>query len=158
MPATYPARAANVATHAWTKLYTESWAKLLMFMSTTIYARPYLMRPRQSTTIHIFVLPVSKLPSSVQAQIRIKLPRVLQLQLFSLQVANAASWQSGLHWPSHAHASRYWSSWNIWMCSFKIYDKWLVQASKHAHAHAQCSHASVGNAFFRAFRGGNFPP
>ena len=30
------------------------------------------------------------------------------------------------------------------MRSFKIYGKWSVQASKHTHARAQCSHASVG--------------
>ena len=34
------------------------------------------------------------------------------------------------------------------ICSFEIYGKWSVQASKHTnkhtHAHAQCSRASVG--------------
>ena len=35
-------------------------------------------------------------------------------------------------------------SWNILMCSFEIYGKWSVQASKHIHMHAQCSHTSVG--------------
>ena len=65
-----------------------------------------------------------------------------QLQSSSLQVADAALQQSGLHWPSHA--SRYQSSWNIWIRSFKIYGKWSVQASKHTHALLQCSHASVG--------------
>ena len=37
-------------------------------------------------------------------------------------------------------------SWNIWMRSFKVYRKWLVQASKHIYTHtrAQWSHASVG--------------
>ena len=116
-------------------------------MSTIILCMAcYLKQPRQSTTVHIFVPAVSGLPSSVEAQIRIKLPRVLQLQSSSLRVADAALWQSGFNWPSHA--SRYRSSWNIWMHSFKIYGKWSVQAnkqaSKHTHARAQCSHASVG--------------
>ena len=121
----------------------KSRDKFLAFMST-VYAWPYLKRPRQSTTVHTFVPPVSGLLSSVEAQIRIKLPHVLQLQSSSLWVANAALWQSGLHWPSHA--SQYRSSWNIWMRSIKIYGKWSVQASKQANIHtrAQCSHASVG--------------
>ena len=49
MSAISPARAANMATHAWTKLYTG----IMAFMST-IYAWPYLKRPRQSTTVHIY--------------------------------------------------------------------------------------------------------
>ena len=67
----------------------ESGAIFLAFMST-VYAWPYLKRPRQSTTVHIFVPPVSGLLSSVEAQIRIKLPCVLQLQSSSLWVADAA--------------------------------------------------------------------
>ena len=44
----------------------------------------------QSTTVHIkFVPPVSGLPSSIEAQTRIKLPRVLQLQSSSLRVTDA---------------------------------------------------------------------
>ena len=72
---------------------------------STVYAWPYLKRPRQSTTVHIFVLPVSGLPSLVEAQIRIKVPHVLQLQSSLLQVADAALYQSGFHWPSHASCS-----------------------------------------------------
>ena len=52
---------------------------------STIYAWSW-----QSTTVHIFVPPVSSLLLLVQAQIRIKLSRVLQLQLSSLWVADAA--------------------------------------------------------------------
>ena len=60
MPAISPARAANVATHAWTKLYTE----IMAFMSA-VYAWP----ATQSTTVHSkFSQPVSGLPSSVEAQ------------------------------------------------------------------------------------------
>ena len=60
MPAISPARAANVATHAWTKLYTE----IMAFMSV-VYAWP----ATQSTTVHIKLSqPVSGLPSSVEAQ------------------------------------------------------------------------------------------
>ena len=33
-----------------------------------------------------------------------------------------------------SHASRQ-SSWNIWICSFKIYGKWSVQASKQTNIH-----------------------
>ena len=33
---------------------------------------------------------------------------------------------------------------NIWIRSFKIYSKWLVQASKHTHTRVQCSHSNVG--------------
>ena len=55
-----------------------------------IYACPYLKRP-QSTIVHIkLVPPVRGLPSLVEAQTRIKLPRVLQLQSSSLWVADAA--------------------------------------------------------------------
>ena len=62
----------------------------------TIYAWPYLKRPRQSTTdsimttVPIFVPPVSGLPSSVQARIRSKLLRGLPLQSYSLWDADAA--------------------------------------------------------------------
>ena len=60
MPAISPARAANVATHAWTKLYTE----IMAFMSA-VYAWP----ATHSTTVHIkFSQPASGLPSSVEAQ------------------------------------------------------------------------------------------
>ena len=78
----------------------KSWAKFLAFVST-LHAWPYLKRPQQSTTVHIFVPPVSGLPSSVEAQIRTKLPCVFQLQSSSLRVTDTALWQSGLHWPSH---------------------------------------------------------
>ena len=45
------------------------------------YAWPYL-KATQSTTVHMkFVLPVSCLLSSVEAQTRIKLPRMFKLQL-----------------------------------------------------------------------------
>ena len=45
----------------------------------------------QSTTVDTkFVLPVSSLQLLVEAQTRIKSPRVLQLQSSSLQVADAA--------------------------------------------------------------------
>ena len=125
---------------------SELWDKFLCLWVPSFYAWPYLKRPRQSTTVHIFVPLVSGLLSSVQAQIRIKLPCMLQLQSSLLRVADAALWQSGFNWPSHT--SRYRSLWNIWMRSFKIYGKWSVQAnkqaSKHTHTHAQCSHASVG--------------
>ena len=57
---------------------------------STVYAWPYLKQPQQSTTIHIFVAPVSNLLSSVEAQIRIKLPRMLQLWSSSLRIADAA--------------------------------------------------------------------
>ena len=58
MPAISPARAANVATHVRTKLYT----KIMSYMSS-IYAWPYLSE-LTSTTIHKseFVLLVSGLP------------------------------------------------------------------------------------------------
>ena len=60
MPAISPAKAANVATHAWTKLYTE----IMAFMSV-VYAWP----ATYSTTVHIkFSQPASGLPSSVEAQ------------------------------------------------------------------------------------------
>ena len=66
-----PARAGNVPTHAWTKLYTEIMTKFLAFMSA-VYAWPPAALPNeatQSTTVHIkFVPPVSGLPSSVEAQ------------------------------------------------------------------------------------------
>ena len=57
---------------------------------STVYAWPYLKHLWQSTIVHIFVPPVSGLLLSVEAQIRIKLPCVLQLQLSSLRVADAA--------------------------------------------------------------------
>ena len=47
---------------------------------STIYAWPYLKRHQQSTTIPVFVPPVSGLLLSVEAQIRIKLPCMLQVQ------------------------------------------------------------------------------
>ena len=49
--------------------------------------------------------------------------------------------------PPRALRTRYWSSWNNWICSYKIYGKWSIQASKQAsidtHTRAQCSYASV---------------
>ena len=36
------------------------------------------------------------------------------------------------------------SSWNIWMCSFKVYSKWSVQASKQASKQANI-HTHVHN-------------
>ena len=69
MPPISPARVANVATHAWTKLYTE-----IMNQTSGIYERHlrmgrYLKRT-QSTTVFIkFRPPVSGLPSSVEGQI-----------------------------------------------------------------------------------------
>ena len=82
----------------------------------------------QSTTVHIkFVMPVSGLPSSVEAQTSVMHASTLVVlapgpQRCTLTVAR-------LHWPSHA--SWYQSSWNTWMHSF--YGKWLVQASKHRY-------------------------
>ena len=82
---------------------------------SAVYARPATWRG-QSTTVHIkFVLPVSVV---VEAQ-------------------TSATWRGSpmLHFQS---------SWNVWMRSFNIYGMWSVQASKHTHACAQWSHASVG--------------
>ena len=90
MPAICPARVVNVATHAWTKLYTETMS-LISGVCECPLSMAYLKQPRQSVTVHIKFVPlVSGLLLSVEAQIRIKLPHMLQLQLSSLQVADAA--------------------------------------------------------------------
>ena len=103
-----PARAGNVPTHAWTKLYTEIMTKFLAFMSA-VYAWAPAALPNeatQSTTVHIkFVPPVSGLPSSVEAQTSVTRASTLVVlapgpRRCTLTVA--------LYWPSHA--SRYQSS------------------------------------------------
>ena len=73
--------------------------------------------------------------SSVEAQIRIMLPRVLQLQSSLLRVTDAAPWQSG---PSHASCTM-----SIFMkyLNAEIYGKWLVQASKQANIHTHVRNA-----------------
>ena len=131
MPAISPARAANVATHAWTKLH---WNHELNFWHLWV---PFMHGPTWSDPVNhcpYWVCTVCERPAVVsKAQTKIRLPRVLKLQSSSLWVADAALWQSDFHWPSNA--SQYRSLWNIWMRSFKIYCKWSVQASKHTHVH-----------------------
>ena len=123
----------------------ELWAKFLVFMST-IYAWPYLKRPRQSTTVHIFVPPVSGLLLLLKAQIRIKLPCVLQLQSSLLRVTNDALWQSGLHWPSHASCNHKIDLREIFECAHlkSTASGPSKKGSKHTHTRVQCRHASVG--------------
>ena len=102
----------------------------------------YLKRPSQppSTTVHIkFVPPVSGLPSSVEVQTRCA----------STSVVFTPGLQRCILTPStglHMLHTRYRSSWNIWMCSFKVYGKWSVDSCTHTHTRtgAQSSHASVG--------------
>ena len=86
MPAISPARAANVATHACSRLYTKMMRKFLAFMSA-VHAWPLL--EVISTTARIkFVPPVSGLPLMVSRSTNQKLSCMLQLQLSSFQVTN----------------------------------------------------------------------
>ena len=82
----------------------------------------------------------------------------IQLELSTFLVSFMSTLQSGSS-PSLSFSQLSWStlrcgqSWrNIWMHSFEIYGKWLVQASKQeasklTHTHAQCGHTSVGLAW-----------
>ena len=140
MPAISPVRAANVATHAWTKLH---WNCELNFWDLWV---PFMHGPTWSDLVNhcpYLICTSCEWPAVIsKTQTRIKLPHDLQLQSSLLWVADAALWQSDLHWPSRA--SRYRSLWDIWIRSFKIYGKWMVQPSKHTRAYAQWSHTSVG--------------
>ena len=119
---------------------------------STVYAWPYLKQPWQSTTIHIFALLVSG--SLVEAQIRIRMPRVFQLQSFSLRVANAALWQSGppLAFTCFMHDIDLREIFECTHLKFTVSGR-SKQASKHTHTRAQCSHASVGLAQPRSNNG-----
>ena len=92
MPAISPARAVNVATHAWTKLYTE----IMAFMSA-VYAWP----ATQSTTVHSkFSQLVSGLPSSVEAQT--SATRASTSVVFA-PGPRCCTLTVALHWPNMLH-------------------------------------------------------
>ena len=118
MPAISPARAANMATHAWIKLYTE----------INHQGSP------QTTTFHIkFVPSVSILPSSVEAQTSATL--ALTSVIFTLGPRHCTL-TVALHWPSHA------SRCEIFECAHL---KFTVSGqSIDTHMRVQCSRASVG--------------
>ena len=92
-----------------------------------------LPQATQSTTVRIkFVPPVSSLLSSVEAQTR--------ATRASTSVVFAPGLWRCILMPStgiHMLHTRYRSSWNIWMRSFKVYGKWSVHS---------CIHTRVRNA------------
>ena len=88
---------------------------------------PYLKRLQPLSILTYLALVVACRWWLVEAQTRIKLPHVLQLQ------------STRLHWPLMLHNI---DLHGIFEC--EIYGKWLVQASIDTHTPVQCSHASVG--------------
>ena len=100
----------------------KSWTKLLAFMSS-VYAWPAYL----------------KLNPSVEAQISAtRASTSFTCLCFGSPILYSDSS------PPLASSTCFTSIfWNIWICSFKIYTP-SKQASIDTHAHAQCSHVSVG--------------
>ena len=92
------------------------------------------------TTVHIkLVPPVSSLPLSVEAQTRINLPCVLQLQSSSLRLTDAALWRLFLPLPSQIHDIDLRELFECAHLNFTVSGRSIDRYTR-----AQCSHASVG--------------
>ena len=128
MPAISRARAANVTTDAWTKLYTE----IMSVYECRLCMASYL-KLDPSTTVHIkFVPSVSGLPSSVEAQTS---ATGASTSVVFTPGPRRCTLTAALQWPSHASSFTH----DIDFC--EIFEcahlKFMVCGrSKHRYTHA----------------------
>ena len=110
---------------------------------STIYAWPYLKRPVNYRPY--FFTACERPVVAVQAQIRIKLPRVLQLQSSSLRVTDAATQAStGLHMLHDIDLREIFECAHLKFTVSGRSKQATKQANKHTHTCVQCGHTSVG--------------
>ena len=147
MPAFSPARAANVATHAWLSFTPKSWGKFLVFMSA-IYAWPF---SAWSDLNHrpLYLLWAACRWWLVEAQTKIKFHHMC------FNFSHLCSRSPTLHWPWPCFMISIFR--NTWMLTFHHRDifecahlKFVVsgqskQTSIHTVMHVQCCRVSVGS-------------
>ena len=129
MPDISQARAANVARHPWTKLYTlKLWPQFLAFTSAFC---AWALHEATATSIKLLVSPVNGWLFMVANQ------KWVAMHASTSVVFARGRWRCTIRQqPSigFSHASRDQSLWNIWTHSFKICGIWPL-ANKYTHVH-----------------------